>query len=86
MTLSIVGGLHKFCSDMFTEPDNHVVDPARVIAISACSVYIGMTIYDVIGLRNHFEYQNFGIGMGLILAALGAVLHLKPNSKGDGNA
>lgn len=86
MTLSIMGGVHKFMSDMFTEPDNHVVDPARVVAVSAAFSFIGLAFYDVAVLHNHFEYTNYGIGLSAVLVALGAATKLKPNSKGEDNA
>lgn len=86
MTLTVKQGLAKFMSDMFTEPDNHVVDPARVVAVAAAFSFIVLAFYDVAVLHNHFEYTNYGIGLSAVLVALGAATKLKPNSKGEDRA
>ena len=69
--------LPKLVKDSLTLADGVTYDVGRAIAVAVFMAFLGFTGYDLIGLHNAFNGQNFGIGAGSLAAGLGALLNLK---------
>ena len=69
--------IKKFLNDLFTETDNHTFDLAKVLALLAVVNGLGLTIYEVAWKGTTFNFQDYGIGVGLLFGGLAAVLTLK---------
>ena len=73
----------KFLNDMFTETDNHTFDLTKVLALLAIVNGIALTIYEVIWKGTTFNFQDYGVGVGLLFGGVAVVLGFKKES---GNA
>ena len=62
--------------NLFTGVDNQTFDLGRLLWAKMALVYSGITIYHVYK-TGVFDYQNWAIGAGAILAAGGGSLALK---------
>lgn len=70
--------LKKWTEDVFTEPGigNRTVCPIRVLAIAGSLQYLGLSLANYI--QHHvFDPQAFAIGLGALLAGVGAALGMK---------
>lgn len=63
-----------------TEPNNHTVCPVRIGGIIALTQGLGLTFYSVVVQNNSFDLQAYGLGTGVLLAAVGAALGMKKDS------
>jgi len=66
---------------MFTESDNLTHDLHRYLAAAAVLVGLFLSVFVVVKQGKDFDMETFGIGVGMLLAGLGAALGLKPESK-----
>jgi hypothetical protein len=68
--------LKQVIHDCLTGKDGTTYDPARVSGYSAAfaglAVFLADSLYTVY-TSHHFDPQSFGIGLGAILAGIGAV-------------
>lgn len=62
---------------MFTETDNHTFDLSKVLALWAVVNGLALTVYEVVWKGTTFNFQDYGIGVGLLFGGLAAVLTLK---------
>ncbi len=67
--------------NILTGVDNETHDVARVLAVIAFIVGLGLTIYSVAWKNQSFDLTQFGLGVGAMLAALGAALKLKEDTE-----
>lgn len=65
--------MNKLLSHITTERDGESFCPVRIIVISACVVYLLLSI-GVFFTSHTFDMQNFGTGLALVLGAGGAVI------------
>jgi hypothetical protein len=63
----------KFLKDLFTELDNETYSTARILAIAGFCEYLGLAIADFVK-NGHFAMQDFGIGLGAVIAAVGMAI------------
>jgi len=63
-----------------TESDNRTHDLFKYLAVMAIVVALGLESYSVVKRLKPFDMQNFGIGVGTLLAGIGVALKLKPQS------
>jgi hypothetical protein len=70
----------KILKDSFTEPDNQTFCPIRLLGILGTAQGLTMAAYDVFLQHAHFDLQNYGLGLGATLAALGAALGFKKDT------
>lgn len=73
----MIDAIKTFLTNISTGADNETHDVARVMAIVAFLNAIGLTIYDVAWRGVHFDIQQYGTGIGVLFAGLGAALFLK---------
>lgn len=75
--------VRKILSDLMTESNNSTHDLYRYLSIPSAVVGIGLQIYVVVWKEpsQPFDFQSFGIGVGLLFAGVGAALALKPEAK-----
>jgi hypothetical protein len=71
----------SWMKNMLTGVDNETHDVARVLAVLAFLVGLGLTIYAVAWKGQSFDLTQFGLGIGAMLAALGAALKLKEDTE-----
>jgi hypothetical protein len=76
MFTAIKSALH----DMVTEPDGVSHCPVRWLALLGTGQGLGMQAWAVFVQHAAFDLQTFGIGMGAMLAAVGAALGIKKDS------
>ena len=69
--------IKKFLNDMFTETDNHTFDLSKVLALLAVVNGLALTVYEVVWKGTTFNFQDYGIGVGLLFGGLAAVLTFK---------
>ena len=69
--------IKKVLNDMFTEADNHTFDLAKVLALLSVVNGLGLTIYEVVWKGTQFNFQDYGVGVGLLFGGLAAVLTFK---------
>ena len=69
--------IKKFLNDLFTETDNHTFDLAKVLAVLAVVNGLVLTVYEVVWKNTAFNFQDYGIGVGLLFGGLAAVLTFK---------
>lgn len=63
---------------------DEVVDPLRVAFLIAFGVGISLQVYTVVVQGNSFSIQDFGIGVGSLLATTGAALWASSHQKDEG--
>ena len=73
-----MGAVRKALLFLFTEKDNQTLCPLRVFgipfAIILSNVFIGLSVYNVVALRQPFDYVSFGTGAGLIWGSVSAAI------------
>lgn len=72
--------IKKIIKDSFTEPDNETFCPVRLVGITGALQGLAMCAYDVVGQHAHVDLQNYGIGLGAIVAATGVALGMKKDT------
>lgn len=74
--------LPKFLQHILTEPDNKTFCPVRLIALAGSLQYLTTT---AINFWKHavFDPQAFAVGLGALLAGVGAALKLKKDTPDD---
>jgi len=72
--------MRKVVKDWFTEPDGESFCLIKAIAGTGALVFFGCSITHVI-LSHQFDYMNFGIGLGSIMAGAGGGLYLKKDTQ-----
>ncbi len=68
-------------NNLLTESDNTTPCIVRIVAALGSANGLGLTAFDVVVRHVHFDVQAYGVGFGAILAAVGAALKWKPESK-----
>lgn len=63
--------------NVLTEDDNSTYDLVRLLAFGGALEGLGLVAYTVIWKGAAFDLQQFGIGFGVLLTALGAALKLQ---------
>jgi hypothetical protein len=69
-----------FIKQMLTESDNQTADAFRWLAVLSVVVGLGLITFSVGWNKQPFDMQQFGIGIGSLLAGVGVALKLKPES------
>jgi hypothetical protein len=65
---------------VLTEPNNHTLCPVRIGAVITLTQGLALTVYSVVVQHAPFNLQDYGVGAGVLLAAVGAALGLKKDS------
>lgn len=66
---------------MMTETDNRTHDLFRYIAVVSAVVGLALQVHVVVWKSQAFDFQQFGIGVGVLFAGIGAALAMKPEVK-----
>lgn len=74
-------GLVTALAGMMTETDNRTHDLFRYLAVVSAAVGLCLEIYVVVWKTQPFDFQNFGIGVGVLFTGVGAALLLRPETK-----
>lgn len=74
--------LYKIFTGMMTESDNSTHDLFRYLAVMSTVVGLSLEVFTVIWQHKAFDFQTFGIGVGVLFGGVGAALALKPEAKG----
>lgn len=72
--------LSRIFKDCFTLADGETYDLGKILWAISVIVFLTLSILDVIHTKT-FEYQDFGIGLGTVLAAGGASLAFKSGTE-----
>ena len=67
----------KWLRDLLTEADNATFDMSKVLACFAILSGLYYQGVDVLIANQHFDMQNFGMGIGALFAGVGVALGLK---------
>ncbi len=70
-----------FLKSMLTGVDNETHDFGRYIGVLSILVALGLQVYVVVFKGQSFDLQNYGIGIGALVAGLGAMLKLKESTE-----
>ena len=70
---------------LVTGKDNKTHDVVRWGGLLGTLQALAFTAYDVIGHAAHFNLQEYGIGLGALLGAVGAALGLKKDTEPPGD-
>jgi hypothetical protein len=73
--------MKEILRQMFTETDNETHDGGKWAAALMTLTGLGLQIYAVVGNKQAFDMQAFGVGCGALAAGVGAMLKLKPEAK-----
>ena len=68
-------------TQLLTGQDNQTHDIARWLAALSVLTGLALQIYVTVQLKQPLDLQQFGIGMGTLLAGFGAAIKLKENSE-----
>lgn len=74
----------KLLSDWLTGVDGKTYDPARASLLSAVAVFLFLAVWTVVYLKQPWNAQDFGIGLGAILTGGGAGVALKAKTEPKG--
>lgn len=61
----------KILKDMLTGKDNETYSAARMLWLGGGVTFIFLSVYHVVVGKHPFDYQQFGTGLGLVLAGGG---------------
>ncbi len=70
----------KFFNDILTEPDGKTVCFIRIVAFAGIIQGLGMQAWTVFVQHSAFNLQEFGVGLGAIIATVGAALGMKKDT------
>ena len=73
--------IHKFFLDLVTGKDGKTHDLGRWMGIFAFFYYHGMESYNVFYMHKDFLLQDYGIGLGAVVAGVGVLLKLKEDTE-----
>ena len=76
--------MKQFFKDMVTTKDGESFDVGRVLWIISVFTFLGLAGWDVVMNHARFNMQDFGVGIGMTLAAGGAALMLKAKTEPGG--
>jgi uncharacterized membrane protein (DUF2068 family) len=62
---------------LLTGVDNKTHDVARWLAVVSVLTFLSLTVYDIVVLHREWKMQDFGIGLGAVLGAVGVLIKLK---------
>lgn len=68
-------------TQMLTGADNQTHDVLRWVGLAGSLTALCLQIYVVVGKGQPFDIQSFGIGLGALVAAVGAALGMKHNTE-----
>jgi len=71
----------NWLKQLLTGKDNQTHDISRHVGFWGALSGLGMQIYDVVSLGHAFHFQEFGIGLGALVAAVGASIGLKKDTE-----
>jgi hypothetical protein len=71
----------EFLKQLVTGKDNQTHDVIRWAAVLGVLQALGLSAFDVVAHNAHFNLQEFGIGLGALLAAVGAALGMKKDTE-----
>lgn len=74
--------MKTFFKNIFTEPDNETFCPVRVTAVIGMGVFLTLSVANYVQ-HAAFDPQAFALGLGALLAGVGAALGLKKDSAKD---
>lgn len=80
MTLTLGLDMNWFLQ-LVTGKDGQTHDLVKWSAVLGTLQGLGLTAYDTIVNHVHFDIQSFGIGLGALLAAVGAALKFKDGTE-----
>lgn len=66
---------------VFTEPDNKTACVVRIAGVCATVQGLALTAYAVVVQHAAFSLQEYGLGIGALLGALGVALGIKKDSQ-----
>jgi len=69
--------IKKFLTDLLTEADNHTFDLIKLLALVAIINGLYLASYSVIVKDVPFNFQDFGVGVGLTFAGIATALGFK---------
>jgi len=70
------------CKNVLTESDNETYSMLKILALISVAIGMGLEVYVIVAKAQTFDIQNFGIGVGALLAGAGAALRLTPERTG----
>jgi len=72
----------KLFKDLFTEPDNTIFCPVRILAALGSLQYIALAAANYIQ-HSVFDPQGYAVGFGALIGGIGVALKLKKDSRED---
>lgn len=72
--------MKKIIHNISTEPDNTTICPVRLTALGGTTYAFGCHFWQTFIQHTPFDMQSFSIGLGAILATLGASLAVKKDT------
>ena len=72
--------LKSMLSDIITTTSGAAVDIARIMGLVGFATYLGLAVYDVVWRQHEFHMQDFGIGLGTVVAATAAAIKLNTDN------
>ncbi|BCS53300.1 hypothetical protein GSbR_21740 [Geobacter sp. SVR] len=73
--------MNQLLNDWLTGIDGKTFDPSRACLLAAVGVFLFLSIWAVVHLKQTWSAQDFGIGLGAILAGGGAGVALKSKTE-----
>lgn len=73
-------------TDIITGDDNKTLEPCYVLGTLCVLVGLGLVIYCTVTGRPAFDLQNYGIGAGFLLTAVGGGKYISNRNVGGPNA
>ena len=74
--------MDSFFKHLFTETDNVTFDATKVLAALSILTGLGLAIVSVVYKDAPLDMQDYGTGLGLLFAGVGAALGFKKESGG----
>lgn len=75
--------IKRIFKDWVTEPDGITHCPIRWVAVIGIFQGLGTEVYTVFWQHAAFDLQAFGVGLGAIIATVGAALGMKKDTPKD---
>jgi len=74
-------GAVRMWIDSFTTSDGKTFDVGRILGFWSIATFIFLATWDVLVKGHEFHMQDFGVGLGALMAAMGALLKLKETTE-----
>lgn len=71
----------KLFKDMSTGRDGESYDVIRILALLSVVIALALTVYVVVYKDKPFNMQDYGLGIGILFASVGAALRLKETTE-----